>query len=352
MRVSIVIPTFNRADFLVDAITSALAQDYKDIEVIVSDNASKDHTEAVGKYFSRDPRVKYFRNSENIGLVKNWHRGAIECATGEWFLILSDDDVLTNPHFISQAVKLIESSKNLVIVYANSYIYDEALNTITKLTLPFRTVENGIHVFSKRGSVRPQDFALCNVLFNRKLAAVSGAFGNVNNLSCDTELFLHLCLKGDVGFIHEYSSIYRVHSATVTSLASKTTSLAVGSLDSLLRPLLEAENAHIDKGAINNFILNSKVRTEILVSLLKTAAISKEAARALYSDISNLLKGYEFKLLPSWIFFNLILFAGNTFAPLFLLRRRALFFLNTLKRSFFGRKVYFELLKQKVYLID
>ncbi|MGZ3749514.1 MAG: glycosyltransferase family 2 protein, partial [Pseudobdellovibrionaceae bacterium] len=93
MRVSIIIPTFNRASFLVEAIESALAQDYGDLEVVISDNASTDYTSEVAQYFSKDPRVKYFRNAENIGMVKNWHKAVFEYATGAWFLILSDDDI-------------------------------------------------------------------------------------------------------------------------------------------------------------------------------------------------------------------------------------------------------------------
>ncbi|MBK7960846.1 MAG: glycosyltransferase family 2 protein [Bdellovibrionales bacterium] len=147
MRVSLIIPTYNRADFLVDAVNSAFAQDYSDLEIIIADNASSDHTSSAAKYFSKDPRIKYFRNPENIGMVKNWRKAVLEYATGEWFLILSDDDILTNTRFISQAIEIIKSSIDISVVYSNSYVFDEALNTITKIKLPFAQVENGSLVF-------------------------------------------------------------------------------------------------------------------------------------------------------------------------------------------------------------
>ncbi len=352
MRVSVIVPTFNRASFLVEAIESVLRQDYSDLEVVISDNASSDYTADVGSYFSKDPRVKYFRNSENIGMVRNWHKAVFEYATGDWFLLLSDDDILTNPKFISQAVEIIKSSKDVAIVYSNSYIFDEALNTITKLKLPFQRIENGLFIFSRRGTIRPQDFALCNVLFDRKRSAEAGAFLNPNNLSCDSELFLNLCLKGQVGVVDEYSSIYRVHSGNLLKSASKNIELFVGSLDSLLRPLIEAEKAHIDSSVIREFIANSRIKREIWVSLLKTSSMSKKRARELYRELQSLLKDCNERLLPSKLIFFGMLIAAGTLTPLFILRRRTLFMTNSLKRIFFGRQVYFKLLKQKVYLIE
>lgn len=352
MRVSIIIPTFNRFSFLVEAIGSALAQDYPDLEIVISDNASTDFTPEVARYFSKDPRVKYFRNPENIGMVKNWHKAVFEYATGEWFLILSDDDILTNPAFISQAVQLIKFSKEMVIVYSNSYIFDEGLNTLTKLKLPFHSIEDGNLVFSKRGTVQPQDFVLCNILFNKKLSADCGAFLNANNLSCDTELFLRLCLRGKVGVVDQYSSIYRVHFGNLLKSVNKNTDLVIGNLDSLLLPLIEAEKAHLGAGFIKDFILNSEIKREILVSLLKTAAVNRSRARTLYLELKNLLSGRDYHLLPSEFVFAMMILAAGTLTPLFILRRRAIYFLNSINRFIFGRQIYFELLKQKVYIIE
>jgi hypothetical protein len=285
-------------------------------------------------------------------MVRNWHKAVFEYATGDWFVILSDDDILTNPYFISQAVQLIKTSKDVTVVYSNSYVYDEGLRTLTKLKVPFHNIEKGVLVFSKRGTVRPQDFALCNVLFDRKLSAECGAFLNSNNLSCDTELFLRLCLRGRVGVVSQYSSIYRVHSGNLLKSASKNTDLVVGSLDSLLKPLLEAEKFQLNTDLIRDFIANSRIKREILVSLLKTSAMSKDKGRALYFELQSLLKEYDYRLLPSSFVFTIMLVTASALTPLFVLRRRALYVLNSLKRQIFGRRVYFGLLKQKVYIIE
>jgi len=90
--VTIAIPTYNRLAYLRQAIQSALGQSYPELEVIVSDNCSDDGTvEAVASI--RDQRLVFLRQKKNLGMVGNWN-ACLERATGEFFLLLSDDDYL------------------------------------------------------------------------------------------------------------------------------------------------------------------------------------------------------------------------------------------------------------------
>lgn len=89
---SVLIPTYNRADFLRKCLGSVLAFSGTGIEVIVSDNASPDGTEAVAASFS-DTRLRYFRQTENIGAVRNFRFLAGQ-AQGTYLFFLTDDDFL------------------------------------------------------------------------------------------------------------------------------------------------------------------------------------------------------------------------------------------------------------------
>lgn len=90
--ISIGIPTYNRRELACRAIRSALAQSYPAIEVVVSDNASGDRTaEAVEAI--QDPRIRLLRQHHNLGMVGNFN-ACLEAASGEYFLMLSDDDLL------------------------------------------------------------------------------------------------------------------------------------------------------------------------------------------------------------------------------------------------------------------
>lgn len=352
MRISIVIPTFNRANYLEETLSSALAQDYEDLEIVVSDNASSDNTAEVVKLFLKNPKVRYFKNIENIGMVRNWRKAVFERSTGEWFLLLSDDDILTNPKFISQAVRLIRSCPDLSVVYSDSYVYDQALNTVTPLRVPFHEIEKGTFVFSQRGTVHPQDFALCNVLFNRKLAEECEAFANPNNLSCDTELFLRLCLRGQVGLVRDYCSLYRVHSENLLKSVNKDLNLIQGSLDSLIKPLLEAWRRNVDKRYIVDFVQNSRIRMEIFVCLLKMSSNSPEKSLELYNKLREILSEGNYGVLPRKFLFSLIVRSSRTLTPMLAWRRKILYFTNSVKRLVFGRQIYFEPLHRKVYFMD
>ncbi len=199
-RVTVVIPTFNRQAMLLEAVQSALAQRYGSFEVLVSDNASEDGTREAMAAFAADPRFRYVRNATNLGMVGNWRSAVFEHARGEFFLLLSDDDVLLDPGYLAKAMALVDRNPGLVMVYANGYVLDEATGRRTELRLPFAEVERGITIFAARDRILPQDFTLCNVLFRRSLAMELGAFGDPFNICCDSELFLKSCLLTTSGW--------------------------------------------------------------------------------------------------------------------------------------------------------
>jgi len=72
-KVSIIISTRNRGKFLPTAIKSALAQSYKNFEIIIADDAFTDNTQEVAlEYVKKDNRIKYFRQNERIGIAPTW----------------------------------------------------------------------------------------------------------------------------------------------------------------------------------------------------------------------------------------------------------------------------------------
>lgn len=88
-RATIVIPCYNYAHYLPQALDSALAQTYENKEIIVVDDASTDDTEKLMK--EKYPGVKYIRHSFNKGLSATRNTG-IEASTGDWIMSLDSDD--------------------------------------------------------------------------------------------------------------------------------------------------------------------------------------------------------------------------------------------------------------------
>ncbi len=92
--VSVFIPTYNRCEYLKQAIESVLGQTYSDFNIHVVDNASTDNTEQLVKSFSG---IHYHRNPANVGMVENVRRCFSLCDSDYW-MIMADDDLLTPTH--------------------------------------------------------------------------------------------------------------------------------------------------------------------------------------------------------------------------------------------------------------
>jgi glycosyltransferase involved in cell wall biosynthesis len=106
--VSVLIPTYNRVHYLVEAIETTLEQDYPNFEVVISDNGSTDGTEGRVKKYLADPRVRYFRNEKNLGSGPNYRKLLYEYAAGQLGHFLTDDDYFIDRQHLSKAVQLIQ----------------------------------------------------------------------------------------------------------------------------------------------------------------------------------------------------------------------------------------------------
>lgn len=121
--VSIGLPTYNRAALLERAISSVLAQDHPAIELIVSDNASSDATEAMCRDRSqRDQRMRYLRLPTNRGPAANFNE-ALAAARGEYFMWLSDDDWL-DANYVSACLERIARQPEVTVAAGRCLHYD------------------------------------------------------------------------------------------------------------------------------------------------------------------------------------------------------------------------------------
>jgi glycosyltransferase involved in cell wall biosynthesis len=117
-KVSILIPTYNQTKFLARAIESALVQDYPNIEVIVSDDASTENVGDVVASFLKNPNFSFYRHTKNIGRVANYRYLALTLARGDWAVNLDGDDFYTDNSFVSNAINRIYSKKDIVFYQA------------------------------------------------------------------------------------------------------------------------------------------------------------------------------------------------------------------------------------------
>lgn len=122
--VSIGIPTYNRAHCLPRSVKSVLRQGHTQIEVIVSDNASTDGTEALCRqYAASDQRVRYIRQERNLGPTPNFNT-ALAAARGEYFMWLADDDWL-DPDYVARCLDALRGDPGVVTAGGRAALYAE-----------------------------------------------------------------------------------------------------------------------------------------------------------------------------------------------------------------------------------
>ena len=113
--VSIGLPVRNGERYLGEAVGSVLDQDHGRLELVISDNASDDGTEEICRQFARsDARVRYHRQSQDVGLVANFNT-VLHLARGTYFNWMGDDDRLT-PTYVSRCVEALDDDAALILV--------------------------------------------------------------------------------------------------------------------------------------------------------------------------------------------------------------------------------------------
>jgi len=216
--ISICIPTYNRAHYLRDAIESALAQTYPHLEVIVSDNASTDETMDLLATYADDPRVKVFRNEENVGIHRNFWR-AIQRSNGTYLSMLCSDDVLL-PDFIDDAYAYLERHRESVDVVYGSVLYtDKDLKPRSMGSCAGHVpcaYAGGRNEF--RELLRMTHMRWQTTLFPRELFDRFGRFDESLHAQNDWEYYLRLA-AGDIrfGYLPKAYALIRQHTEQMSS---------------------------------------------------------------------------------------------------------------------------------------
>ncbi len=182
---SIVMPTFNRADLIIDSIKTAINQDYPNFEVIVVDDGSTDNTESVVMAL-QNPRIRYHKkNNEERAVARNT---GTQLATGDYVTFFDSDDYLY-PNHLSEAVKLIEKNNSPEMIYLAYNVMD-----INKKIIKKQTIRNGTN-FNKK--LINGNYLSCNGVFLRRDVALQHPFNTNRTLSAseDYDLWLRLAAR-------------------------------------------------------------------------------------------------------------------------------------------------------------
>lgn len=215
VMVSVLVPTYNRAQMLRKAIESVLAQSWGYFEIVVCDNHSEDETaEVIAELSKNDGRIRYYRNEKNIGAVANWAK-AFSYAQGKYAVILSDDDYFLDPNYLENGLDLLEKYNSGLLI--TNCVYGKATESVSSLELS--EFVSGMDYFMNfwRGSYQ---VPVISNIFSVELAKKCGLFYDSAVLYSDIEFWLKLFLLTDVVYYRYPAVYYNFHGTnTITTMS-------------------------------------------------------------------------------------------------------------------------------------
>jgi len=202
-KVSVIIPTHNRAESLRSAITSVLNQTFQDFEIIIIDDASKDHTREVITNFN-DTRIKAIHNQGSKGAAGSRNIGIMN-ASHEYIAFLDDDDEWLPEKLKIQTCLLDNSPPEVGGIYTYSFIKEKASGRVLSIW------NYEIKEFSKENVITTS-----SVLLRRECFEKCGLFDENMPTSSDYDMWIRISKKYSFNIINNTLVNYYIHENSLT----------------------------------------------------------------------------------------------------------------------------------------
>ena len=220
--VSVVVPTRGRPAFLAEALDSVLVQTFRDFEVVVVEDGSRDAHEVVA---GRDPRVRYvWQPAQGVSVARNTGVGA---TTGDWIAFLDDDDRWL-PTKLERQLGLATTRPEVALVHTEFRWLASSTGAVRPRRDPGPLPREGPMLGALVRS-RPGFILLSSVLVRRAAVVACGGFDPALRLCQDYDLFLRIAIDHPFGYVDEPLALYRRHrtNATADELAARAARVTV-----------------------------------------------------------------------------------------------------------------------------
>lgn len=213
-KVSVLMPAYNQAAYVAQAIESVFAQTYEDWELIIVDDGSTDNTADVVRRFASSLTYIY---QSNRGCPAALNR-AFKMSKGQYISILGSDDLLL-PRALEILSHFLDANPSIDIVYSDGYVCDEQGNNIGRLSnhryMPYGETLDSFVVTSPVPGVNSA------MMRRSRLEKLDGPFDEAMLGYEDWDLFIRLAALGcRFGYVNELTCKYRIHPGQKTSPAS------------------------------------------------------------------------------------------------------------------------------------
>jgi glycosyltransferase involved in cell wall biosynthesis len=205
--VSIIMLTYNRANYIGEAIKSVFAQTYQNWELIILDDGSTDNTAEIVAGFA-DPRLRYIKDRVNKGLFTR-RCESLTYAQGKYIAILDSDDIWIQTDKLERQVNFLEAEETYALVGTAITVINKDGLEIAKNT--YHTSDSKI----RKNILRRNQFANSSVLIRNAMLKKTAGYRSFA-MAEDLELFLQLGQVGKFANLKEYTTAYRVHGGNIS----------------------------------------------------------------------------------------------------------------------------------------
>lgn len=200
--VSIIMLTYNRADYIALAINSALIQTYRKFELIILDDGSTDNTtEIVTRY--TDSRIRYIKDNTNKGLFARRYE-SLSYVTGDFVAILDSDDTWTDPKKLEKQLAYMADHPECAVVGTFITLIDPAGKAYSTTT--YHTSDECI----RNNLLQRNQFANSSVVMRKSMLDKTAGYRDYAPCE-DLELFLQLGQFGTFANLTDNTLAYRIH---------------------------------------------------------------------------------------------------------------------------------------------
>ncbi|WP_348266552.1 glycosyltransferase family A protein [Edaphobacter paludis] len=217
-KVSFVVPCYKLGHLISECLSSILSQTYTNFEILVMDDQSPDDTAQVVSTFS-DKRIKYIRNQENLGNLRNYNKG-IELCRSEYIWLISADDYLRRPYILERYIKVMEANHKI------GYAFCPGVSVIDGReagVLPYSKYDEADRIIDGRRFLnrllKSNFIVAASALVRRECYDNIGRFPLTLGMewSGDWYLWCAFALTYDVAYFAEAMVCYRAHALSMTT---------------------------------------------------------------------------------------------------------------------------------------
>jgi glycosyltransferase involved in cell wall biosynthesis len=221
--VSVIVGAYNHAEYVRECLDSIIAGDYRDVELVVFNDASPDASGAVIEQWGHEHpqiRMTFLNHSQNLGFTRSLNE-AFRQASGEYVGVIAADDVML-PNGIVDRVQYLDRHPDKLAVFADSHVIDASGQIIEESAIEGYFRHHGM----RKNLLQVDELMPYNIVFHwsvpgpvflcrRSTLDIVGQYDE-HSVAEDFDLYLRLAAAGKLGFCDSYVASYRKHDQSMT----------------------------------------------------------------------------------------------------------------------------------------